>query len=391
MIFLGQASNLSAGQAWGRLLACGGRKQSERLRNALADRYGVQPHNVALYHTGRSALTAALQAVAPAGGVDVIIPGLTCIAVVRAVKAAGCRPVFVDITREHLEYDYQQLENVLRDQCRGQSSYTTKISESTNNSQKTLDKKEKVCYNRKIILVQNTLGISWHVEKIEQLAQKYQATIVEDLAHCTGRLYADGREAGTVGAAAALSFGKGKAIDTTSGGAVILRNQQRAAQPQRRPKLADRLRDRWYPWFGWLVRSLWRVYIGRILLAIFVKLHWIQLSADAELSLDTRLTHWQAKLALRQLPDLPVTKLRDFRLVRDRDQVLRQLRQHGYFLDEIWYDTPVSPKRYAEEADFPARTCPHTVQIAAQIINFPTWYSAKQLREAYEIVKEYEI
>lgn len=372
MIFLGQASNLTAGQAWRQLFACGRRKHSERLRAALAKRYGVKPHSVALYHTGRSALTAALQAVAPAGGVDVIIPGLTCIAVARAVKAAGCRPVYVDITRDRLEYNYEKLDSTL--------SQLEKV-----------DKNAKVCYNGSIILVQNTLGISWNVKKIEEIAHRHHAKIVEDLAHCAGRVYSDGREVGTVGAAAALSFGKGKAIDTTSGGAVILRNNQRANQPHLRPKLADRWRDRWYPWFGWLVRSLWRIYIGRFLLAALVKLHWIQPSADAELSLDVRLTHWQAKIALRQLNNLPVTKLRDFRLVSDRELVLKKLRQHGYFLDEIWYDTPVSPRRYAAEADFPAKTCPDTVKIAAQIVNFPTWYNAKQLREAYEIVKEHEI
>ncbi len=371
MIFLGQASHFPAGQAWGQLFACGRKKHSERLRSLLAQRYGVAPHNVALYHTGRSALTAALQAVAPAGGMEVIVPGLTCIAVIRAVKAAGCRPVFVDITREHLEYDYDRLAEALKAPSADQPSRTQPA--------------------RRIILVQNTLGITWNIAKIEELARQYQSIIVEDLAHCAGRVYADGREVGTVGLAAALSFGKGKAIDTTSGGAVILRNQQSPVQPRRHPKPSDRWRDRWYPWFGWLVRSLWRIKVGQLLLAVLVKLHFIQRSADAELSLDTRLTHWQAKLAIKQLRQLPVTKLRDFRLVKDREQVLRELRKHGYYLDEIWYDTPVSPRRYAAEADFPNRKCPNTVKIAAEIINLPTWYSAKQLRTAYEIIKEHEI
>ena len=70
---------------------------------------------------------------------------------------------------------------------------------------------------------------------------------------------------------------------------------------------------------------------------------------------------------------------------------LEKLYQNGYCLDEIWYDTPVSPKRYASEVDFPDTECPQTVEISKQIINFPTWYKDGRMDEAYRIVKEYEI
>lgn len=371
MISLGQASNYSAGQVWRHLFACGTKRDSLALRTKLSERYGVCLENVALYHTGRSALAAALKTLAPDGNTVVVVPGLTCIAVVRAVKAADCNPIFADIQPETLEYDYDKLEQKLQ----ALSNISTSSGQRPNI----------------IILVQNTLGISWQIERLESLAAQYGAILVEDLAHCAGRFYADGREIGTVGAAAALSFGKGKAIDTISGGAVILRGHQTIAQPMQEPKLSDRLRDRWYPLFGAISRALWQAKIGQVLMGGLVKVGWVQRSADAELNLDRRLTHWQAWLALDQLTKLPTTPLREYKLVERREELLAKLQQKGYNFDEIWYDTPISPARYAVEADFPAHDCPETVKISRSIINLPTWYSADQLAKAYEIIKEYEI
>ncbi len=447
MISLGQASNYSVGQVFGQLFAWGTRKDSDRLRSALAQRYQVAPQNVALYHTGRSALTVAIQETAQHQPMNVIIPGLTCIAVVRAVRAAGCNPVFVDITADNLSYNYAKLEQRLQELAknspkaqsdsaitcdRGSCSANTffegpKTRASTEGDEQRecyhslsrrrpgeatlsrcaperpekkriygteskaiepIDKNSKVCYNGSIVLVQNTLGIPWDITKIQTIAHKYQALIVEDLAHSAGRKYASDEEAGTVGEAAALSFGKGKAIDTISGGAVILRHHT-ASQPTKRPKASDRWRDRWYPFFGLLARHTGR--LGQLAMGCLVKIHFVQRSADAELDTEHRLTHWQAKLALKQLAKLPSSKLRDYRLVTDRAQVLAELKQSGYNFSEIWYDTPVSPPRYAAEANFPTRSCPETVRIARQIVNFPTWYSSEKLQTAYEIVKKYEV
>lgn len=423
MITLGQASNYSAGQVWRHLWAWGTKRDFTQLRQELAERYHTSSEQVLLYHTGRSALTAAIKSVAPGGGKKVIIPGLTCIAVVRAVKAANCTPVFVDITAKNLEYDYDKLTRTLAEIADFTDKKANHLADNpdfkgkTTNSATAIDKKDNVCYNGSIILVQNTLGFSWNVSKIEQIAQKYHALIVEDLAHSAGRFYADGREAGTVGAAAALSFGKGKAIDTISGGAAILRSSASASsnvvsatspasskatapsthseaapslvQPTHRPKLADRWRDRWYPVFGAISRGLGQG--GCKFMGGLVRLHFVQRSADAELNLDHRLTYWQAKLASRQLQRLSAAPLREYRLVRDRQQVLKELHRRGYYLDEIWYDTPVSPERYYQEAQFPEAKCPNTVKIAQQIVNLPTWYASDKIAPARKLIEESEI
>lgn len=371
MIFLGQAANYSFGAMLKHLFACGRPRHSLALRQALAQHYqvsGSEPEQrVLLYHTGRSALCAAVIATMPKGSA-VIITGLTCIAVVRAVRAAGCIPVFADINPETFQFDEQTL-------------------------QKAIDKCKHMRYNVKAIVVQNTLGRPLEVSAVEKIAQRHQLTIIEDLAHCAGRFYPDGREVGTVGAAVALSFGKGKAIDTIEGGALVLRDPELKMPnpPAFRPRRADRWRDRWYPCFGWLIRGFYHLHLGKALTAVLLKMHWIAKSADAELNLDVALTHWQAKLALAQLAKLPKTVLREGLLVRDRHQLLEQLAAKGYFLDEIWYDVPVSPARYLKEANFNAEECPETARIAGQMLNLPTYYPAEKLQPVRELIQPYLI
>ncbi len=375
MIFLGQASNYSGRQALRHLFAYGGTKDSWRLKAALAKHYKVEKTadadpeaRVALYHTGRSALAAALVSVAPKGS-QVIIPGLTCIAVVRAVRAAGCEPVFVDIDPKTLQYDWQALDKTL-----------------------------KVCYNVSTIVAQNTLGLPLDMAKLEQVAKKNHLEIVEDLAHCAGRFYADGREIGSVGAATALSFGKGKAIDTIAGGALVLRSAKFAmpSPPRFRAKRSARWRERWYPALGAIIRAGYHVKLGKIFTAIFLKLGWIERSADAELNLDVKLSNWQAKLALKQLEQFPkapstqgIGPLREHYFVNKRDKLLAECVTQGYYLNEIWYDVPVSPERYAKEANFPVKTCPNTVKIAKTIINLPTWYPEEKLAPVRELIRPY--
>lgn len=425
MIFLGQASNYRGRRIWRHLFAHGSAADSRRLRQTFARRYGATTlADVQLYHTGRSALAAAIQSLVPAGS-PVIVPGLTCIAVIRAIKAAGCTPVYVDIDPATLQYDLAALARTLKQLSTSRPSTPDAPSSPTAaadaSSRPTpakplqLDKSDKVCYTG-IVMAQNTLGRSLAMEKIQPLADAAHFAIVEDLAHSAGRFYPDGHEIGTVGAAAVLSFGKGKSIDTIEGGAAILRRTafpvvqshttpkssatksatstpaaplQPLAQPTTQPRRSDQLRDRWYPVFGWLARGFYHLGLGRFFLGVLHRLHWLARSADAVLDPDQVLPDWQAKLALAQLSTLPTTPLREHYFVQDRPAVLQSLARAGYQLTEIWYDTPVSPARYAAEAAFPTKACPQTAWVAAHIVNLPTWYPEDKLVSARAIIQQH--
>lgn len=379
MKFLGLAANYSVGNVFRHLFAYGSRKDAQNLKLALAQRYKSREDRVVLYHTGRSALAAAIESTVPKGA-KIVVATPTCIAVVRAVKAAGCVPVYVDAEEGEVQFGAKELATVV--------------------------KREK---DIAAIIVQNTLGIPIKMHLIEKICKEKEIKIIEDLAHSAGRFYPDGREVGTVGTATALSFGKGKAIDTISGGALILRdrNAKMPNPPAFRPRRADRWRDRWYPFFAMVSRGLWNVKIGKILLGGLVKIGWIQKSADAELNLDVYLTNWQAKLAYHQLGELPRTvpkalkvaadsvlanpPLREWKLVKSRDKVLAELKTQGYNFDEIWYDEIISPKRYLREADLKASDVPHASDLTKKIINIPTCYPRESLKNAYKVIEKYEV
>lgn len=368
MYFLGQAANFSIRQTFAHFFASGSSRHSQKLQAYLAKRYQSTPEQVFLYDNGRSALAAALRAtLSPTTNTrpKVIINGFTCYAVFEAVKSAGCQPIFADIDRQTLHFNAQTLQATL-----------TRHPDTA------------------AVIIQNTFGIPADLAAIERLVKKHRLILIEDLAHCVGTSYADGREAGTVGAATALSFGKGKSVDTITGGALILRQaiSELPSRPTKRPILASSLRARWYPFFGLLTRVFYRLKLGKLFTILLLKLHFIQRSADAKLSLRTRLTHWQAKLALIKLQKLSANRsqLRDFYLVDNRHFILKQLERQGYIMQDFWYEVPVSPLRYYQKINFPVNDCPTAVEVASKIINLPTHYPKSVLRPAHQFIAKYQ-
>ena len=354
--FLGLAANQK--KIWRHLFVRANASDSKKLEEYLASRYSGE---AILAKNGRSALTLALKAYFNKGD-KIIVNGFTCYAVYEAVKAAGLTPVFADINKEDLNFNLKTLDGIVDNDTVG-------------------------------IIVQNTLGNPVDMAAIERFAAKNGLIIIEDLAHCVGVNYPDGREAGTVGAAAVLSFGKDKSIDTTSGGAVVLRyhHMNKTDRPKLRPGVSDYLRERFYPLLGLICRKLTRVHLGGILMRGLLKVHFVERSADNKLDLTRRPAHFEAKLALEQLRELKNEKpLRSFYLVKNRKEVLEKLKNAGYFFDGFWYERPISPERYYKKVHFDEEKCPVATEVAKSIVNLPNYYSKKDLEGAVKIIECYK-
>ena len=361
--FLGLSSQYALGDIFRHTLAIGDEYQLPELRAFLAAHYGSTFDHVAVYANGRTALNVAIRGVAPRGS-KIVITSLTCYAVVQAVKSAGCVPIFADVNKETLHFGAKELEKALQ----GETGV-------------------------RAIIVQNNLGIPVDIEAIEKVAKLHKLAIIEDLAHCAGVRYPDGREVGTVGRVAALSFGKGKAIDAVSGGAVVFTDplDPPIKQPVNPPKHSENFRARFYPLFSLITRSLYYVHpkVGKAFMAFLIKTKQVKRSADGVVDPKTRLTYWQCHLALKQLRSMPHRgrkPLREFYLVKDRDEVLSGLEKKGYYFGDIWYDMPVAPKRYFNRADFHPNLCPVATEVAEQIVNLPTWYDPAHLRSAKRFI-----
>ena len=371
MKFIAHASQFGLKKTLRQLFTFGFQKDSKKLKSYIAERYQVEAENVALYGSGRTALSEALKYFTKPGD-KVAITALTCFAVVEAVRSANCEPVYLDVNLENLHFDAKALE-------------------------KACAKNPEI----KAVIVQNNLAYPCDMVNIESVAKKYNLALIEDLAHCVGMDYPDGREAGTVGDAVIMSFGKGKSLDLISGGLLFLRKTDKRKKsftiPTNLPSFADRFRTRLYPLFGAITRALFhlqlgRINFGRLYTAFLLQTHQIQKSADAKLDNSIRLTHWQAKLALRDLKKIKHrTPLRRFYFVENRAELLKKLTTAGFIMDDIWYSSSVSPERYYAQANFDEKACPKAVFAANHLINLPNWLNIFELAEARHLINQYEV
>lgn len=371
MKFIAHASQFGLKKTLRQLFVFGFKRDSEKLKAYIADHYQVEAENVALYGSGRTALSEALKYFIKPGD-KVAITALTCFAVVEAVRSAGGEPIYLDVNLDALHFDAKNLE-------------------------KACAKNPEI----KAVIVQNNLAYPCDMANIEAVAKKYNLALIEDLAHCVGMDYPDAREAGTVGDAVIMSFGKGKSLDLISGGLLFLRKTDKRKKsftiPTNLPSLADRFRTRMYPLFGAITRGLFRLHIGRLnfgrlFTTFLLKTHQIQKSADAKLDSSIRLPHWQAKLALSELKKIKHrAPLRRFYFVENRAELLEKLTAAGFIMDDIWYSSPVSPERYYTRANFNEKSCPNAVFAAKHLINLPNWLTIFELAEARHLINQYEI
>ena len=377
MIFLGLASNYHARDIFRHAFILGTSRSYRALESALAARYGATLAHTSLIYSGRSAIALALQSFIASGrlstGDFVAVNAFTCHAVLEAIKHAGLQPEFIDLAPNSPDYSAASLRAACQKNPR-----------------------------LKVFILQNTFGNPVNIAEFMSVKAEFNLLLLEDLAHCAGRKYPNGQEIGTVGEATCLSFGKGKAIDTITGGAVLLRDPTlnfprsfNKTKLKKRRRSGDVPRASWYPVFGAIARGLAHLHLEKPWLALLLKLRWIERSADTKLLKDTTITNWQARLALRQLSLLPNRPLREYYLVENRAQCLQALRRQGFYLEELWYEVPVAPERYYKAAHFPETTCPNAVYFAAHVVNLPTWYQDKkhqrQVAAARRIIKTYEV
>lgn len=362
--FLGLAANYTRKERFLHFFTIGRERDRGALQRFLVQKYKGQ--QAILTKNGRSGLALALKAYFRPGD-KVIVNGFTCYAVYEAVKAAELEPIWADINKDGLNFDIDSLKYIMEGKIPG----------------------------IKGIIIQNSLGNPVDIVAIEKFAKQHNLTVIEDLAHCVGVRYPDGREVGTVGSAVAFSFGKDKAIDTISGGAVVLRDpyNNTIQAPSKVPKISDTLRARFYPLFGAVAQWLSYIHLGGVWMRALVKLHWVEKSADNKLDVTRKIAKFEAKLALRQFKVLKRNgegPIREYYLVSDREKVLNELRKNGYYFDGFWYEKPVSPVRYYSKVNFPEKKCPIAVEVASKIINIPKYYTRESLSAARRIIDKYK-
>lgn len=162
---------------------------------------GVLPEEVFLFWKGRIALYAILKALGVQEGDEVILPAFTCVVVPSAVKYLGARPIYADIDPSTYNVDVVKLAS-------------------------------KITARTKVILAQNTFGLSPDMDPLLRLAEKHGIVLIEDCTHGFGGSY-NGKKNGTIAKASFFSTQWNKPFSTGIGGIAVVRD----------PRLAEKVRE----------------------------------------------------------------------------------------------------------------------------------------------------
>lgn len=185
-----------------------------RFERAIAELVGVS-HAVAIVN-GTAALHIALKVVGVKPDDEVLVPTLTFIAPVNAVRYCGAHPVFIDAHPETWQIDPDKVAQFLTEECELRGTH---------------------CYNRhtgrrvQAIVPVHLMGLACEIDRLLQLARGYHLRVVEDAAEAIGVRYR-GRHVGTWGDIGILSF-NGNKIVTAGGGGMLLTNDAAVADATR--------------------------------------------------------------------------------------------------------------------------------------------------------------
>ncbi|MDQ3190538.1 MAG: aminotransferase class I/II-fold pyridoxal phosphate-dependent enzyme [Bacteroidota bacterium] len=168
-------------------------------KKAIAEYLEIESTSVSLFWKGRIALYSLLKALDIKKGDEIIVPAFTCVVVPNAIIYLGAIPVYVDIDPLTYNIDIDKIES-------------------------------KITSKTKVILAQNTFGLSPDLDKIFEIARKHNLKVVEDCTHGFGGSY-KGKKNGTIADASFYSTQWNKPFSTGIGGIAVVKD----------PKLAERL------------------------------------------------------------------------------------------------------------------------------------------------------
>lgn len=154
----------------------------------------VQSKKAVVTMNGTAAIQLALIALGIGEGDEVIVPSMTFISPVNAIKYVGAVPVFCDVRRDTFVMDEEKIEDL--------------ITEKT-----------------KAILPVHIYGHPVDMDKVMEIAKKYNLYVIEDATEALASQY-KGKMAGTIGHIGCFSFNGNKLITTGAGGMLVTNDEK---------------------------------------------------------------------------------------------------------------------------------------------------------------------
>lgn len=170
----------------------------------------IKSHDVITVLNGTIALKICLEILGIKKDEEVLVPSLTFVGTVNAIKHAGGNPHFVDTDTNNLGIDYKKLDGYLKRIVIKKKGHS-------------INKKTK----KKIfgIIPVHVFGKIGNMDELKKISKKYNLKIVEDAAEALGSYYKN-THAGNFGNLGILSFNANKIITTGSGGAIICNSKK---------------------------------------------------------------------------------------------------------------------------------------------------------------------
>ena len=166
--------------------------KTKKFEKMFADFVGVK--YACAVTSGTAALYVGLKALGINNGDEVLIPDLTFVAGPNSVEAVGAKPVLIDIDHDSLNIDSKKI-------------------------------KQNITKRTKAIMPVDFNGRSLDINKIVELAKRYNLSIIEDAAHGLGCFYGK-KHVGTVNDIGIFSFSTPKIISTGQGGMIVTNNKK---------------------------------------------------------------------------------------------------------------------------------------------------------------------
>jgi dTDP-4-amino-4,6-dideoxygalactose transaminase len=176
----------------------------DAFEEALSAYLGGEKHVVALA-SGTAAIHLGLILLGVEPGDEVICQSFTFVASANPILYLGARPVFIDSEKDNWNMDPALLEKAIKDRI------------------------SKTGKKPKAIIPVHLYGIPARIDRIKEIAAKYGIPVLEDAAESLGSEYR-GRQCGSFGDLACLSFNGNKIITTSGGGALVCSTAEQSAR-----------------------------------------------------------------------------------------------------------------------------------------------------------------
>lgn len=357
--------------------------------------------NIYFFFKGRIALYAILKAIGINPEDEIILPGFTCIVVPNAIIYHEAKPIYVDIDLQTYNIDPQKIE-------------------------------ERITEKTRAIIAQHTFGIPADMDKIKEVAKRYNLYVIEDSCHAIGPRY-KGREVGTFGDAAFFSSQWSKPVITGLGGWAVINNEHLLENMEKtytdyiKPSYKEdyllRLQYLTYsrifkPSLFWFAQNTYRK-LSKLGLAVGSSSNE-ELECKMPEGYEKKMSEWQRNILKRKLAeingiidhrrwvtslyenllrdkgmktvDLPEyyepVFLRYPVLVSDKRKMLEEAKKRRIEIGD-WFLSPIHPNINGwEKIYYKEGMCPNAENICKHVINLPT-HQGIEKEEAEKIVANF--